>query len=54
MLIFHEKFFPVLILVLYALASARYAVARNWPQALYWVCAWGLTFLVSFVIPLRR
>lgn len=43
--------FPALILVMYALAMARYCIARNWAQALYWLAAFTLTWLVTFVIP---
>lgn len=45
------RLFPVVILALYTCSMLRYALARNWPQALYWLCAFGLTFLVTFVIP---
>jgi hypothetical protein len=40
------RFFPILIMVLFACAAVRYAVAGNWLQTLYFACAFGLNWAV--------
>lgn len=42
--------FPCLILFLYACSSVRWAFAKNWGQALYWLFAFGITFTVTFMM----
>jgi hypothetical protein len=39
--------FNVLILVLFAAASVRWAIAGDWKQALYWFAAFWLNVAVS-------
>jgi hypothetical protein len=41
--------FNVLILILFAAAAIRWAVAGNWLQALYFLCAFGLNISVTWM-----
>ncbi len=43
------KVFNYVILCLYALNVARWAYARSWADACYWVCAFGITATVTFL-----
>jgi hypothetical protein len=46
----HPHVFPVAIMCLYALTSARYAIAGDWGRVMYWVCAAGITFSATFMV----
>ncbi len=41
---------PAVIVGLYALTAARYAVARDWPRVAYWVCAAGITVTATWFL----
>ena len=45
------RFFSVTILVLFGLATVRYAVAGDWAQVVYNGCAFGLNVAVTFMFP---
>lgn len=45
--------FPVLIMAMCAVASLRYACARDWGRVMYWVCAAGITFSATFLVGRR-
>lgn len=47
------KAFTYAILALYALRCGSYAVTSNWPRALYWLCAIGITVSAEFLIARR-
>ena len=49
-LISDPRFFPVVIMILFACAAIRYAIAKNWGQALYWGSALVLNIAVTFMI----
>ena len=40
--------FNYLIMSLYVINSGRWALDRNWPQALYWVAAFAITLSVTW------
>ncbi len=42
----NPRLFTVIMLALNALAAVRWAFERNWPQAAYWGCAFGLNLAV--------
>lgn len=41
--------FNVAIIVLFLAAAIRWAFARNWPQACYWVAAAALNISITFM-----
>ncbi|MES2877537.1 MAG: hypothetical protein V4713_03875 [Pseudomonadota bacterium] len=41
--------FSVIILILFALATIRYAFAGDWAQVIYNGCAFGLNVAVTFM-----
>ncbi len=43
------RLFPIIILILFALAAIRYAAARDWPNAGYWLGAFILNLSVFFL-----
>lgn len=45
------RFFSVVILVLFGLATVRYAIAGDWAQVVYNGCAFGLNLAVTFMFP---
>ncbi len=38
-----------LMLILQALAVCRWAYARSWPDVWYWVFAFGISYVVTFM-----
>jgi hypothetical protein len=46
----HPHALPILIMGLYTVTSARYAVAGDWGRVMYWVCAAGITFSATFLV----
>lgn len=48
--LFDPKLFNYIILVLFALASIRWAIAGNIPQAGYWASAFALNVFVTMGI----
>jgi hypothetical protein len=42
--------FNIVILTLYVLSAARWAYERSWGNALYWACAFGITYSVTFLM----
>lgn len=50
-LIADPRLFPVVIMVLFACAAARYAVAGNLWQTIYWLSALHLNVAVFFMGP---
>lgn len=44
------KFFPIVIMILFACAMVRYAIDKNWGQAIYWASAIVLNYAVTFMI----
>lgn len=44
------KFFNYLIMTLYLINSARWAIECNWGQFVYWIAAFALTFSISFMM----
>ncbi len=45
------RFFSVIILALFGLATIRYAFAHDWAQVIYNGCAFGLNVAVTFMFP---
>ena len=45
------RVFSVAILVLFGLATVRYALAGDWAQVIYNGCACGLNMAVTFMFP---
>jgi hypothetical protein len=43
------RLFVYIIMTLYFCSAVRFAVAKNWPDAGYWLCALGLTIIVTFL-----
>lgn len=43
--------FSVIILVLFGLATIRYAFVGDWAQVMYNGCAFGLNIAVTFMFP---
>jgi hypothetical protein len=41
--------FNVVIIVMFLAAALRWAIARNWPQAAYWIAAAALNVAVTFM-----
>lgn len=46
--LFDPRIFNLVILVLYAMNAARWAVAGKWADCAYWVSAFGITATVTF------
>jgi hypothetical protein len=44
------RLLPVLMMVLQIGAAVRYGAAGSLGQTIYWVCAFGLTFAVTFLM----
>ena len=42
------RVFNYFILIVYALNSARWAIAGSWGDCLYWLAAFQITFAVTF------
>jgi len=47
-ILFDPKVFNYVIMALYIATSARWAFARSWGDAAYWLCACGITASVTF------
>jgi hypothetical protein len=47
-ILFDPRIFNYVILVLYALNAARWALAGNWADVCYWLSAFGITATVTF------
>lgn len=43
-------FFPCLIMALYVCSSVRYFFGKDFGRGMYWVCAFGITFTVTFLM----
>ena len=43
-----EKYLPLLLMLIQAVAAVPYAMAGDWRKALYWLFAAGLTYVVTF------
>ncbi len=44
------RFIPSVLIVLDVLGAARWAIARNYGQALYWFSAATITYAVTFMM----
>lgn len=53
-ILMHEKFFDVLILILFACACLRWLAAGNYGRATYWGSAFVLNVSVTFMIGVSK
>lgn len=48
-LLHDPRLFVYIIMTLYGASTIRFAIAQRWPDAAYWLCALGLTVVVTFL-----
>lgn len=46
--LFDPRIFNYIIMTLYAINVARWAVNESWADCCYWLCALGITLTVTF------
>jgi len=44
----NEKILPTVLIVIDVLSSIPYLMSGDWRKCVYWLCAAGLTFVVTY------